>query len=586
MASLSVGSVFGGEWRVLGRIAEGGMGTVYRVEQCSTGQLRALKVLRAGLWEDPRARERFELEAQVVSKIRSEHITKVIAAGIDPDEGAPWIAMELLEGETLKKRVEREGPYGRIETVELARQLCHALATAHDAGVVHRDLKPENIFIARSSRAEGGELVKLLDFGIATALEEFETSATVTSVIGSPLWMAPEQVRRERIKPATDVWSLGLLLFWVLTGKPYWKKTFPADAVLFEKMVEPLVPASQRAVELSCEGAIPPGFDPWFARCVSRKIDERYTDAEEAFDAFERIMTDPRMPRALPASRAKLAATVAATALAAASAAWFARPYIAPPQPSVELPPLRMTLGIGDGSTAISLTDARSEDASPRADAPAVRDASTPSSRAELLDASTASRPIIDASTASRPIIDASTASRPTIDASTASRLRIDAAPTDDARAPRQPSVGSVRVALAPNTPGAAPTLQGFTVRHYAQAHALCTARGATHPWQVIPDWYLERRNELRLDERARRLAAERSMLSRISDPALQQRAGESVTNQEQNLQRDRDMLEAEVLRSLGNLRSVLSSRARESRCSEAGLRADAAALYATWCCR
>ena len=126
------------------------------------------------------------------------------------------------------------------------------------------------MFIARSARVGAPEVVKRLDFGISTALEEFGTSATATSVVGSPLWMAPEQVRRERIRPATDVWALGLLLFYVLTAKPYWRKTFPADAVLFEKMVEPLAAASGRAVELGCGGGIPPGLDPWFARCVAR----------------------------------------------------------------------------------------------------------------------------------------------------------------------------------------------------------------------------------------------------------------------------------------------------------------------------
>lgn len=569
MATLSVGSVFGGEWRVLGRIAEGGMGTVYRVEQRSTGQLRALKVLRAGLWEDPRARERFEQEALLVAKIRSEHITKVIAAGIDEDEGAPWIAMELLEGETLKKRVERDGPYGRLEALELARQLCHALATAHDAGIVHRDLKPENIFVTQSARVGGGDLVKLLDFGIATALEEFETSATVTSVIGSPLWMAPEQVRRERIRPATDVWALGLLMFWALTGRAYWKKTFPADAVLFEKMVEPLVPASARARELERDGAIPPGFDPWFARCVSRKIDERYRDASEAFDAFERVMTDPRMPRALPPSRARLLATVAVTALGAAASAWIARPYLVPPASVLaETPPMRMVLSIQDSAVFAEVSpDASALDAN-------------------FNDANFTDENASDAFLGDRD----GGSTRVQRESRDGSRARIDASP-DAPRVQRPNIVGAggssaaqPGVVLAPNAPGAAPTVTGFTVRRFAAAQSLCTARGASHPWQVIPDWFLQRRSELRIDERTRRLAAERTV--RLTDESAMRTAAESLANQEQSLQRDRDMLEAEVQRSLGALRSTLAARARDARCAEAGLRADGAALYATWCCR
>ncbi|MBL8684285.1 MAG: serine/threonine protein kinase [Myxococcales bacterium] len=559
MASLVVGSIFAGEWRVLARLAEGGMGTVYRVEQCSTGQLRALKVLRAGLWEDGRARERFEREALVVSKFASEHITRVIAAGIDPDEGAPWIAMELLEGETLKKRVDREGPFGRLEALELARQLCHALAAAHEAGVVHRDLKPENIFIARSSRVGGQEVVKLLDFGIATALEEFETSATVTSVIGSPLWMAPEQVRRERIKPATDVWALGLLMFWALTGKAYWRKTFPADAVLFEKMVEPLVPASQRAVELACNDALPPGFDPWFARCVSRKIDERYRDAEEAFDAFERVMTDPRMPRDLPRSKSAIAAWFAATAVAAASIAWVARPYLSSTG-GATLPPLRMNLALVG------------------ADATTPTDASQRMFDSGFADASTTTR---DATREAR-TDDAAVTRDVTRDAPTDTRVE-----STPARPPRPTSSADASTqTAAPGALGSAPLVAGFVVRRFPTAQSLCTQRATTHPWQLVPDWYLDRRASLRLEERARRLRLERSMIARITDPTQQSAAVRSVEEQQEHLDRDRAMVEQEIQRSLPTLRASLSQRARDARCVDVGLRVDIDALYATWCCR
>jgi|LNFM01.1.fsa_nt_gb serine/threonine protein kinase len=552
MASLAIGSIFAGEWRVLARLAEGGMGTVYRVEQCSTGQLRALKVLRAGLWEDGRARERFEREALVVSKVASEHITRVIAAGIDPDEGAPWIAMELLEGETLKKRVDRDGAFGRLEALDLARQLCHALAAAHEAGVVHRDLKPENIFVARSASVGGLEVVKLLDFGIATALEEFETSVTVTSVIGSPLWMAPEQVRRERINPATDVWALGLLMFWVLTAKPYWRKTFPADAVLYEKMVEPLVPASQRALELRCKDALPPGFDPWFARCVSRKIDERYRDAGEAFDAFERVMTDPRMPRDLPRSRSAIAAMVGVAAVSAASVAWIARPYFSTGE-SAPLPTLRISLARSDSGAAVDDGGARALDGG--AD-----------SNATATDARAAARQESEGGLALR-------------DAAREARVE------PVTLRPRTESDAS-NPSAAPAMQGAAPLVAGFVVRRFAAAQALCTQRGATHPWQLVPDWILERRAALHLDERARRIRLERSMVGRISDPTQQATASRSVEEQQGHLDRDRAMLEQEIQRSLPTLRASLSQRARDARCVDAGLRVDPDALYATWCCR
>lgn len=556
MTTLAAGSVFAGEWRVLARLAEGGMGTVYKVEQLSTGQIRALKVLRAPLWEDQRARERFEQEAMVVSKIASDHLVKVINAGIESEEGAPWIAMEFLEGETLRKRVDSRGPYGRLEALELARQLCHALGAAHDAGIVHRDLKPENIFVAHSVRAGEQEIVKLLDFGIATALEEFETSATVTSVIGSPLWMAPEQVRRERIRPATDVWALGLLMFWVLTGKPYWRHTFPADAVIYEKMVEPLVLASVRAGEFACGDAIPPGFDPWFARCVSRKIDERFRDAEEAFDAFERIMTDPRMPRKIPPSRARWATIAAMTALAGSGAVWAARSWLIPSPASV-------TLVVSDAQ-AIDI----------RARSPLARtlhtDAATP---VDAFDAAGVDVSLVDI-LAVQP--EASTVvSEP------------NTAGSNNAVA-RTNSNANSRVLATPVQRGntnTAPMIAGYSVQAAPGASGFCRQANARQPWKLVPDWYLQRVAELRLDLRLRRVEQEGTMASRLSDPVAQRTASENAARLRRELDNDRAMLSADVDRAIPSLRSSLQQSAQTAHCTQAGLQLDAHGLYAIWCC-
>jgi serine/threonine protein kinase len=561
--SLSVGSVFAGEWRILARIAEGGMGAVYRVEQRSTGQLRALKVLRSSLLEDPRARARFEQESLVVARIASEHVTRVIAAGVDPDEGHPWIAMELLEGETLKRRIERAGPYGRIETLELARQLCHALAAAHDAGVIHRDVKPENVFIARTARVGAPEVVKLLDFGIATALEDFDTSATATSVLGSPLWMAPEQVRRERIRPATDVWALGLLLFYALTAKPYWRKTFPADAVIFEKMVEPLATASVRAVELGCEGAIPPGFDPWFARCVCRAIDERYRDADEAFDAFERVMTDPRMPRDLPPSRTRVIASLALATAATTTLAALAYGHFSATTPSSG----------GPGSATMdarAAQDAASTIASP--DAPTTDAALTGIDAMSPPAGATIDAPTTDAARV-RTVPDPTTSPDATSPVARGLARTIDAG-----REPMARVEGPTRV-------GSAPLVPGFSVRRFEQGSSAC--RGPERrAWQLVPEWFLRRRAEIRLEERARRIAQERSVAERFTDSAAREAATRSIALEEATLDRDRRILEGELQRALPSIQRTLSSLASTARCVEAGSRADLDALYALWCCR
>ena len=285
--------MFAGQFRVLQPLGAGGMGTVYLVEQVTTGQQRALKVMNANLVDDVRARERFTQEAQMAARIESEHVTQVVAAGIDPERNTPWIALELLRGEDLAQTLARRGRLPLAEVRELLKQLAHALAAAHRLGIVHRDLKPENIYIATSRRSDAAFTVKVLDFGIAKWLQENQPSRT-TSVLGSPLWMAPEQFDTARlIAPATDVWALGLVAFTMLTGVSYWRaaqrESVTLPALIAEISLGQLVPASQRAEEAGRPGLLPASFDAWFARCVARDMTERFADAGEALAALERV---------------------------------------------------------------------------------------------------------------------------------------------------------------------------------------------------------------------------------------------------------------------------------------------------------
>ena len=178
IVGLTPGSVFAADYRILRPLSGGGMGAVYAAEQISTGNLRALKLMHPHLVEDEALRRRFEREARVGSRIASDHIVQVIAAGIDEPTGTPWIAMEMLEGETLGAYVERRGALSKGEAAEIIRQLGHALGAAHAVGVVHRDLKPDNIFIASARRSGAELLVKVLDFGIAKVVAEAKPSAT------------------------------------------------------------------------------------------------------------------------------------------------------------------------------------------------------------------------------------------------------------------------------------------------------------------------------------------------------------------------------------------------------------------------
>ncbi|MBZ0121349.1 MAG: serine/threonine protein kinase, partial [Sandaracinaceae bacterium] len=223
-AHLAPGTIVGGDYRIVRRIAVGGMGAVYEVEQLSTGRSRALKVMLPQLISDARSRERFVAEARISSRIQSQHVVEVIGAGVDAQLGVPWLAMELLRGETLDHLVQREGPLPLATVVELLGQLGHALSEGHDLGIVHRDLKPENLFLAESRTQGARHTLKILDFGIASMVASGREAATVTSALGTPFWMAPEQANAgHQLTPSADVWALGLIAYYMLTGKIYWR---------------------------------------------------------------------------------------------------------------------------------------------------------------------------------------------------------------------------------------------------------------------------------------------------------------------------------------------------------------------------
>ncbi len=278
-------SIFAGQFRIVAQLARGGMGTIYQVEQLPTGHPRALKVILPEYAQDPKARARFEQEARIAARIESEHAAQVIAAGVDPETNTPWLAMELLQGRDLSVVLGERGHLPPAEVAEVMKQLGHALSAAHRIGVVHRDLKPENIFIATSRRSDVAFTVKVLDFGVAKWAQESRPGQS-TAVVGSPLWMAPEQLdARGVLGPHTDIWAVGLLAYAMLTGRPYWRgaggESFSLPEVVGEIMAAPIVPASQRATEQGLGGFVPPGFDGWFARCVERDGAMRFRTVDE-----------------------------------------------------------------------------------------------------------------------------------------------------------------------------------------------------------------------------------------------------------------------------------------------------------------
>lgn len=293
------GTVFAGDFTVEFKIGEGGMGAVYAAHQQSTGVRRALKVMGGAVLQGARSWERFEREARICARIRSEHVVKVITAGIEPELRTPYLVMELLEGEPLDARLQR-GPVAPAEARVLLAQLCHGLAEMHELSIVHRDVKPENIFIARSHRVDVPFTVKLLDFGLAKTLSE-SGLAGLTQAVGTPRTMAPEQTDpRQPISPATDVWALGLVAFHLLTGRSFWLSANHAEGtlqgLLAELLHHPIPPPGERLAQLGVEGALPPGFDAWFLRCLSRDPAQRPPDAAAAWRELAPLLGEESAP--------------------------------------------------------------------------------------------------------------------------------------------------------------------------------------------------------------------------------------------------------------------------------------------------
>ena len=290
---LQAGTVFAGRFTVVREIATGGMGAVYEVRDGRIEGRRALKVMLPHLVRDTKLRERFDKEARVGERIQSGHVVRVQDTGVDEATAQPWLLMELLEGETLEARIRREGALPLPEVAWMLRQVGHALGAAHGAGVLHLDLKPANLYLAKTYRAGDPYEVKVLDFGIARVIEAGRTSNELTSQGGTLAWMAPEQAdRKPTVRPSIDVWPLGLIAFYMVTGREYWasqnvpEEEYSTRALLVEVQVKALVSAYERAAELGVAGRLPAGFDAWFGRCVVREPEARWRDGAEAINAL------------------------------------------------------------------------------------------------------------------------------------------------------------------------------------------------------------------------------------------------------------------------------------------------------------
>ena len=278
---MSEGLTLAGRYRLETKLGQGGMGSVWRAEHLTLGIPVAVKLIDPSIAQSEEALARFRREAQAAAELRSAHVVHIIDYGVE--NNTPYIAMELLEGESLAQRLERLGRLSPNDTVAVLAQVARALTRAHQQNIIHRDLKPENIFIV----VEGDdEVVKVLDFGIAKKLGLSSTSSGVKThtgaMLGTPYYMSPEQAKGHAgVDHRTDVWSLGIIAYECITGaRPFERETLAS--LLIAICTEPLPVPSQVA-------AVPIGFDAWFARVASRDLKERFQTANEAISKLREV---------------------------------------------------------------------------------------------------------------------------------------------------------------------------------------------------------------------------------------------------------------------------------------------------------
>jgi serine/threonine protein kinase/class 3 adenylate cyclase len=283
-----------GNYRVIDLIGQGGMGAVYRAVHPEIGRTVAIKLLRADLATSEEATARFFDEARAVNAIRHEGIVDIFDLGRRPD-GSTYYVMEHLTGEDLAQLLKREGSLRADEAVLIVRQVCAALAAAHRRGIVHRDLKPQNLFIVQRG---ADRRVKLLDFGIAKLVHDLSDRPTTSTgvVLGTIPYMSPEQARGEAVDPRADIYSLGCILFELLTGRVPFAASNPL-AVLARLAMEEPAPPSWRSHRFG----IPATLDDVVLRALAKDRDARYSDIEEleaALAALDLASLPPPSPRA------------------------------------------------------------------------------------------------------------------------------------------------------------------------------------------------------------------------------------------------------------------------------------------------
>ena len=273
------GDLLGGKYRLDRLLGQGNAGEVWEAENTFVMRRVAIKMLRSDLARDAEVRARFTAEAQAAGRIRHPNVVDVFDLG-HADSGEPFMVMELCDGETLDSVIERRGAVGVSYACELTCQVLSALNAAHALGIVHRDLKPANVMVVHPTPDQ--PVVKVLDFGIAKGLERERGEAEERGLVfGTPLYMAPEQAAGEAVDPRSDLFSVGVILFELLAGRPPFSGNTP-EILLANVLTRPPLPLSRFAKEA------PPELEAAVKKAMRKDPIDRFQNARE----FERSLAD------------------------------------------------------------------------------------------------------------------------------------------------------------------------------------------------------------------------------------------------------------------------------------------------------
>ena len=277
------GEVIAGKYRVEGVVGSGGMGVVLSARHVQLGQAVAIKVLSLALSDErrPEAISRFFREGRAAAALHGDHVVKVHDVGV-LDSGMPYMVMELLKGGDLASVLENLQNLSIEQAVECVLQAGDAIAQAHRQGIVHRDLKPSNLFV--TERSDGSALIKVLDFGISKSLKESRVEGDLTTtrtVLGSPFYMSPEQVRdAKNVDHRTDVWALGAILHELLSGRP------PFEADTLPGACAAIVADAPPSLR-SLRADVPEAIEAVVLRCLEKEASRRFERVEDLLAALE-----------------------------------------------------------------------------------------------------------------------------------------------------------------------------------------------------------------------------------------------------------------------------------------------------------